>query len=95
MKPIIQQQSIPEAAKYAIAPLIAPDGIDELSESKISLFDAVDDLPEREKLVLAFHYYEGLSFAEIASLLNIAEEEAVKMHAQGLAKLQVLSQEGS
>ncbi len=55
---------------------------------KASLFDQVENLPEDEKRVLALHYYEGLSFAEIGRLMDINEWDAVVLHTQALTKLQ-------
>lgn len=57
-------------------------------EPKRSLFDQVETLPEDEKLILALHYYEGLSFSEIARLMEIQEWDAVTLHVQALTKLQ-------
>lgn len=57
-------------------------------EPKRSLFDQVETLPEDEKLILALHYYEGLSFSEIARLMDIQEWNAIALHVQALTKLQ-------
>jgi RNA polymerase sigma factor for flagellar operon FliA len=57
-------------------------------EPKTSLFDQVESLPEDEKLVLALHYYEGLSFAEIGVLMEMNEWDAVVLHTHALNKLQ-------
>ena len=66
-----------------------PDVWKEYIGLKASLFDQVENLPENEKLVLALHYYEGLSFAEIGTLMDFDEWDAVVLHAQALAKLRV------
>lgn len=55
---------------------------------KASLFDQVGNLPEDEKLVLALHYYEGLSFGEIGYLMEFDEWDAIVLHSQALAQLQ-------
>jgi RNA polymerase sigma factor for flagellar operon FliA len=60
----------------------------EYIEPKASLFDQVENLPQDEKLVLALHYYEGLSFAEIGRLMGVNEWDAVVLHSQALTKLQ-------
>jgi DNA-directed RNA polymerase specialized sigma subunit len=60
----------------------------EYIEPKTMLFDQVENLPYDQKLVLALHYYEGLSFAEIGMLMNIAEWQAAALHAQALVVLQ-------
>jgi RNA polymerase sigma factor for flagellar operon FliA len=56
--------------------------------AKASVFDLVETLPEEEKLVLALHYYEGLSFSEIGQLMDMNEWDAVVLHAQALTRLQ-------
>lgn len=55
---------------------------------KASVFDQVENLPEEEKLVLALHYYEGLSFGEIGRLMDMNEWDAIVLHTQALTKLQ-------
>ncbi len=55
---------------------------------KASLFEELENLPENETLVLALHYYEGLSFAEIGRLLDIEEWDAIVLHTQACTKLQ-------
>jgi len=60
----------------------------EYIEPKASLFDQVENLPYNEKLLLALHYYEGLSFAEIGFLMGMSEWDAMALHAEALAKLQ-------
>jgi RNA polymerase sigma factor (sigma-70 family) len=62
--------------------------------TKASVFDQVENLPEDEKLVLALHYYEGLSFMEIGRLMDMNEWDAVVLHTRALAKLQ-LNSDGS
>jgi RNA polymerase sigma factor for flagellar operon FliA len=57
-------------------------------EAKASLFDQVESLPEDEKLVLALHYYEGLSFAEIGVLMEMKEWDAIVLHTRAFNKLQ-------
>lgn len=60
----------------------------EYVSAKASLFDEIENLPENETLVLALHYYEGLSFAEIGRLLYIEEWDAIVLHTQACTKLQ-------
>jgi len=55
---------------------------------KTSLFDQVENLPYDEKLVLALHYYEGLSFAEIGFLMGMSAWDAAALHADALTTLQ-------
>lgn len=39
----------------------------------IAVHDAVTELPERQRLVVVLHYYEGLQVSEIAETLGVAE----------------------
>lgn len=69
--------------------LLMPEEVwKEYIEPKASLFDQVENLPYNEKLLLALHYYEGLSFAEIGFLMGMSEWDAMALHAEALAKLQ-------
>lgn len=69
--------------------LLMPEEVwKEYIEPKTMLFDEVENLPYNQKLVLALHYYEGLSFAEIGMLMGISEWEALALHAQALTLLQ-------
>jgi RNA polymerase sigma factor (sigma-70 family) len=40
---------------------------------KIDITKAIDRLDEQEKLVMALHYHEELTFPEIAQILNISK----------------------
>lgn len=83
MKPQVQHQS-------NVNPIMKmPANVwKEYVAAKASVFDYVESLPEDEKLVLALHYYEGLSFMEIACLMGVQEWDAVVLHMQALTKLQ-------
>ena len=42
-----------------------------VEDLKKKLFDALDQLPEQQRLIVALHYFEGLSAAEISLVLEI------------------------
>ena len=58
-----------------------------VGEIKSKLIRDVEQLSEREKLVLALRYHEALSFSEIATMLTATETEARQLHEQALSKL--------
>jgi len=64
-----------------------PSGEVELREMKRSLAAAIDRLPEREKLVIALYYYEGLTFKEIGKILSISESRVYQLHTQAVIRL--------
>lgn len=48
---------------------------------------AIDRLPEREKLVIALYYYEGLTFKEIGRVLTVSESRVYQLHTQAVLRL--------
>lgn len=64
-----------------------PSGEVELREMKRSLAAAIERLPEREKLVIALYYYEGLTFKEIGKILTISESRVYQLHTQAVIRL--------
>ncbi|HEY2901440.1 MAG TPA: FliA/WhiG family RNA polymerase sigma factor [Polyangia bacterium] len=45
------------------------------------------ELPERLQTVLGLHYLEGLTYREIAKMMDISEPRVCQLHADGLKKL--------
>jgi RNA polymerase sigma factor (sigma-70 family) len=58
-----------------------------ITDLKASFVDAISDLPEKDKIVLALYYYEGLSFDEISQILKLDEPLVHHMHADAIMKL--------
>jgi RNA polymerase sigma factor FliA len=56
-------------------------------EMRQRLVDAIDALPERERLVLSLYYYEELTMKEIAHVLNVAASRASQLHASAVLHL--------
>ena len=65
----------------------APSFEAEMHERRRRLGKAVDRLPERERLVIALYYYEGMTFKEIGKILDISESRAYQLHAQAVLRL--------
>ena len=59
----------------------------EINERKQMLVKAVDRLPERERMVVALYYYEGLTFKEIGKILAISESRVYQLHTQAVLRL--------
>jgi RNA polymerase sigma factor for flagellar operon FliA len=59
------------------------------------LASGVDRLPERERLVVALYYFEGLTFKEIGKVLGVSESRVYQLHTQAMTRLRVyMKQEG-
>jgi len=64
-----------------------PEQIVELAETKRLLATAIDALPERERLIIALYYYEGLTLREIGEILDISESRVCQIHSKVIACL--------
>ncbi len=54
---------------------------------KQALADAIDGLPERERLVLSLYYSEELTLKEIGEVLGVSESRVSQLHSQCAARL--------
>ncbi|MCP5145854.1 MAG: RNA polymerase sigma factor FliA [Gammaproteobacteria bacterium] len=52
-----------------------------------ALADAIDTLPERERLVMSLYYKEELNLRETGEVLGVSESRVCQIHAQALARL--------
>ena len=48
---------------------------------------AIDDLPEREKLVMSLYYDDELNLKEIGAVLKVTESRVCQLHGQALVRL--------
>ncbi|MGE5599483.1 MAG: RNA polymerase sigma factor WhiG [Bacteroidota bacterium] len=59
----------------------------EVEEVKRQLAEAIAKLPERERLVVALYYYEGLTLKEIGEILDISESRVSQIHTKAVFRL--------
>ena len=59
----------------------------ERSEQRKLLAVAVDDLPEKERLVIALYYVEELTMKEVAAVLGVTESRVSQLKSQAAARL--------
>jgi len=68
-------------------PLLNPqDGIEQ-DALKHSLVQAINHLPERERLVLALYYDEELNLKEIGEIIGVSESRVSQIHSQAALRL--------
>jgi RNA polymerase sigma factor FliA len=48
---------------------------------------AIEELPERQRLVLSLYYYEDLNLKEIGRVLRVTESRVSQLHAQAVSRL--------
>ena len=57
------------------------------AELKDRLADAIESLPERERLVIALYYYESLTLREIGEVLGVTESRVSQLHTKAVLAL--------
>ena len=57
------------------------------SELRDRVSDEIARLPEREKLVVAFYYYENLTLREIGEVLGVTESRVSQLHTEAILRL--------
>ena len=51
------------------------------------LVEAINGLSEREKVVLTLYYFEGMTLAEIGSVLGVTESRVCQIHTKAVGQL--------
>lgn len=64
-----------------------PMGVYEVEEMRQILAESINRMPEREKIVLALYYYEGLTLAEIGRVLGVTESRVCQIHTKAVLQL--------
>ncbi|MCI5607453.1 MAG: RNA polymerase sigma factor WhiG [Treponema sp.] len=57
-----------------------PDVIAERDEIKKVIAQAINELPEKEKMVIVLYYHEDLTFKEIGEVLEVSESRISQLH---------------
>jgi RNA polymerase sigma factor for flagellar operon FliA len=65
------------------------DPLAKLSDSRFraALIKAIEQLPEREKLLMGLYYEQELNFKEIAAVFKVSESRICQLHGQAVARL--------
>ncbi len=61
----------------------------EQQELTATLIQAIERLPERERLLLALYYQEELTMKEISKILSVSESRVCQLHMQAIMRLRV------
>ncbi len=54
-----------------------------------ALIEAVEDLPERERMVMGMYYEQDMNLKEIGVVLGVTESRVSQLHSQAVARLRV------
>lgn len=64
-----------------------PSNILEEKNVKALLVNAIERLPEREKLMMALYYEQELNLREIGEVMGVTESRVCQLHTQAIARL--------
>ncbi len=67
----------------------APTPFNEVNAAamKRQIADIINDLPEKQRLVLSLYYYEDLNLKEIGKVLDVTESRVSQLHTQAILRL--------
>jgi RNA polymerase sigma factor for flagellar operon FliA len=60
-----------------------------------ALVEGIEELPEREKLVMGLYYEQELNLREIGEVLGVSESRVCQIHTQAIARLRVRLRESA
>jgi RNA polymerase sigma factor FliA len=71
---------------------VADPGLDPLAalmegNRREALVEAIEALPERERLLMSMYYEQELNLAEIGEVLGVTESRVCQLHSQAIARL--------
>ncbi len=64
-----------------------PASILEDKDLRINLVQAIERLPERERLMMALYYEQDLNLREIGEVMGVTESRVSQIHSQAIARL--------
>ena len=64
-----------------------PDVIAEREEIRKVIIQAINELPEKEKMVIVLYYHEDLTFKEIGEVLDVSESRISQLHTKANLRL--------
>ncbi len=76
LKDLLEDEDAPGPAEEA-----------ERQEMAIALSSAIEQLPEREQLLLALYYQEELTMKEISKIMSVSESRVCQLHMQAIMRL--------
>ena len=66
---------------------LSPSQIMNLDQVYRIIADTIDQLPEKERLVISLYYYEELTMKEIGEILTITESRVSQIHTKAILRL--------
>ena len=67
--------------------MLGTDAPEDRMVERIALQEAIDHLPEKERLTILLRYFKGLTQAQTAKIMNISQVQVSRLERRGLSKL--------
>ena len=64
-----------------------PEALMQDQRFKAALMASIDELPEKEKMMMALYYQEDLNMREIGQVLEVSESRVSQIHSQALTRI--------
>lgn len=64
-----------------------PENYIEIIELKGILGDAIEKLPEKEKIVISMYYFEELTLKEISAIMKVSESRISQLHTKAILRM--------
>jgi RNA polymerase sigma factor for flagellar operon FliA len=81
--------SLATVDEFGVIDELAPTALDVLEddETRNALMHCVRDLAERDRIIIALYYFEGLTLAEIGMVLQVSESRVSQLHTRATLAL--------
>ncbi len=87
MLSIADDESLPRIETVRSPNRYQPEEVAERHEIRQVIVDAINELPEKEKMILVLYYYEDLTLKEIGALLEVTESRVSQLHTRAMMRL--------
>lgn len=75
---------------FSLEDILTDTQTEDVLVEKISLRQAISDLPEREKMVISLRYFHGLTQERVARILSVSQVQVSRIEKKALSDLRVL-----
>ena len=72
---------------FSLETVLGDDGIEDELVEKLSLRQAIDQLPERERLVILLRFYKNLTQDRVSRVLGVSQVQVSRIERRAVAKL--------
>jgi RNA polymerase sigma factor for flagellar operon FliA len=63
------------------------------SDFREALIDAIESLPEREKILMSLYYEQEMNLKEIGAVMSVTESRVSQLHSQAVSRLRATLRE--